>query len=355
MTLFDYAAPTQRNSSARRSRASSAQAWKFAAVAALALLVLPVGACSKNSSTAETATPAGSTDDPAVASVNGVQIRQSDLALAEDDLGESIHQMDPATKREQLIAYMTDVVLLSKEAEKRNLQSDPDLKRREAFMHNKMMMGLLLQNHVKGQTSDAELRKVYDDAMKSMASEEEVRARHILVETEDEAKAILEQVKGGADFADLAKQKSKDPSAQEGGGDLGYFTKGQMVPEFSEVAFKMYPGQVSNPVKSQFGWHIIKVEDKRTRQPPPFELVKDQIYQYVARRAQAEFVAQLRETAKIERLDKGAGASGMPAGIPPEILQRLQQQQQQEREQGQAQPPAGDAPAGAQPAEPKPQ
>jgi peptidyl-prolyl cis-trans isomerase C len=175
------------------------------------------------------------------------------------------------------------------------------------------------------------------------------------VETEDEAKAILEQVKGGADFADLAKQKSKDPSAQEGGGDLGYFTKGQMVPEFSEVAFKMYPGQVSNPVKSQFGWHIIKVEDKRTRQPPPFELVKDQIYQYVARRAQAEFVAQLRETAKIERLDKGAGASGMPAGIPPEILQRLQQQQQQEREQGQAQPPSGDAPAGAPPAEPKPQ
>src|SRR4051812_18391719 len=288
MTLFDYAASTQRNSSARRSRASSAQAWKFAAVAALALLALPVGACSKNSSTAETATPAGTTDDPAVASVNGIQIRQSDLALAEDDLGESIHQMDPATKREQLIAYLTDVILISKEAEKRNLQNDAGLKRRETFMHNKMMMGLLLQNHVKSAATDAELRKVYDDAMKNMSSEEEVRARHILVETEEEAKAILEQIKGGADFAEVAKEKSKDPSAQEGGGDLGYFAKGQMVPEFTEVAFKMFPGQLSNPVKTQFGWHIIKLEDKRNRQPPPFDVVKEQIYNFVARRAQAE-------------------------------------------------------------------
>src|SRR5438105_7637693 len=145
-----------------------------------------------------------------------------------------------------------------------------------------------------------------------MCSEEEVRARHILVETEDEAKTILEQVKGGADFAALAKEKSKDPSAQEGGGDLGYFTKSQMVPEFAEVAFKMYPGQLSNPVKTQFGWHIIKLEDKRNRQPPPFEVVKDQIYNYVARRAQAEFVAQLRETAKIERLDKGPTMPTLP-------------------------------------------
>ena len=100
--------------------------------------------------------------------------------------------------------------------------------------------------------------------MKSMTPQEEVHARHILVETEDEAKAIAEQIKGGADFAKLAKEKSKDPGAAQGG-DLGYFGKEQMVPEFAEVAFKMYPGQVSNPVKTQFGWHIIKVEDKRQR------------------------------------------------------------------------------------------
>ena len=149
------------------------------------------------------------------------------------------------------------------------------------------------------------MQKIYDDAVKSMGGQEEVHARHILVETEDEAKAILEQLKGGADFATLAKEKSKDPGAAEGG-DLGYFTKDQMVPEFAEVAFKMYPGQLSNPVKTQFGWHIIKVEDKRTKQPPEFEKVKEQIEAYLARKAQSDFVAKLRQTAKVERLDNPA-------------------------------------------------
>jgi peptidyl-prolyl cis-trans isomerase C len=103
----------------------------------------------------------------------------------------------------------------------------------------------------------------------------------------------------------LAKEKSKDPGAADGG-DLGYFTKDQMVPQFSEVAFKMYPGQLSNPVKTQFGWHVIKLEDKRTKQPPEFDKVKDQIEAYLARKAQTEYIAMLRQSAKIERLDKPA-------------------------------------------------
>src|SRR5258705_2132051 len=110
-----------------------------------------------------------------------------------------------------------------------------------------------------------------------MGNEQEVPARHILVPTEDEAKAILAEVKKGTDFAELAKQKSKDPGAAAEGGDLGYFGKSQMVPEFAEAAFKMKKGEVSDPVKSQFGWHIIKVEDKRTKPVPAFENVKDQI------------------------------------------------------------------------------
>ena len=119
-----------------------------------------------------------------------------------------------------------------------------------------------------------------------MKNEEEVHARHILVPTEDEAKAILAQLKGGADFATLAKEKSKDPGAADGG-DLGYFTKEQMVPEFAEVAFKLDKGQLSDPVKTQFGWHIIKVEDKRIKPTPTFEQVKAQIENYIAHRAQA--------------------------------------------------------------------
>ena len=142
--------------------------------------------------------------------------------------------------------------------------------------------------------------------MKSIAGQEEVRARHILVASEEEAKNILSDLKAGADFATVAKEKSKDPGAAEGG-DLGYFSKEQMVPEFAEVAFKMYAGQLSNPVKTQFGWHIIKLEDKRTRQAPEFDKVKDQIETYMMRKAQTDFVSRLRQSAKIERLDSTAG------------------------------------------------
>jgi peptidyl-prolyl cis-trans isomerase C len=147
------------------------------------------------------------------------------------------------------------------------------------------------------------MKKVYEDASKQITGEQEVHARHILVETEDEAKAVADELKKGADFADLAKKKSKDPGASDGG-DLGFFTKEQMVPEFSSVAFALEPGKISDPVKSQFGWHIIKVEEKRNRKAPEFEQVKGQIETYVTRKAQAEYVAKLREAAKVERMDK---------------------------------------------------
>ena len=134
-------------------------------------------------------------------------------------------------------------------------------------------MESLLQDAGHAALSDTAEHQVYDEAIKQVKNEEEVHARHILVPTEDEAKAILAQLKGGADFAALAKEKSKDPGAAEGG-DLGYFTKDQMVPEFAEVAFKLDKGQLSDPVKTQFGWHIIKVEDKRIKPTPTFEQVK---------------------------------------------------------------------------------
>jgi peptidyl-prolyl cis-trans isomerase C len=297
------------------------RARTVATIAALALFVLP-GAfgCSKNSNSSSSANSSSSPSDAVVARVNGTEIHESDLAMAEDDLGENIHTMEPAAKREQLIAYMTDIVLATQAAEKQNLQDNDEFKRRQAFLRNKMLMGMVLQTRAKDAVTEEEMKKVYDDAARSMTAEEEVHARHILVESEDEAKAIVEQLKGGADFATLAKEKSKDPGAADGG-DLGYFVKGQMVPEFSEVAFKMYPGQVSNPVKTQFGWHVIKVEDRRTRPMPEFEKVKDQIANYVARKAQSEFIAQLREGAKIERLDKPAtppaAAPAAPAAPAP--------------------------------------
>jgi peptidyl-prolyl cis-trans isomerase C len=246
-------------------------------------------------------------EDPVVARVNGVDIRQSDLAFAEEEIGSNMPTIPPEQKRDYLINYLVDVIVLSQAAEKQKLGDRPDVKRRLAFDHNRLLMESLLQDAGKSALSDEAERKVYDEAVKQVKNEEEVHARHILVPTEDEAKAILAQLKGGADFATLAKEKSKDPGAAEGG-DLGYFTKEQMVPEFSEVAFKLGKGQLSDPVKTQFGWHIIKVEDKRTRPTPTFEQVKPQIENYVAHRAQAEMVENLRKSATVERLDKPVAA-----------------------------------------------
>jgi len=249
-------------------------------VAALLLVPLLAG-CSKNSSNEVAAAGA----DTVIARVNGIDIKQSDLALAEEDVGAEMQGSPPDAKREQLIAYLADVIIVTQEAEKKKITENPDFKRRLAFLRNKLLMGFELQEEAKAAVSENAMQQTYQDAVKSMAGQQEVHARHILVESEDEAKTILTELKGGADFATLAKEKSKDPGAAQGG-DLGYFSKEQMVPEFADVAFKMYAGQLSNPVKTQFGWHIIKVEDKRVRQAPEFDKVKDQIESYMMRKAQ---------------------------------------------------------------------
>jgi peptidyl-prolyl cis-trans isomerase C len=244
-------------------------------------------------------------EDKVLAKVNGVEIRQSDVALAEEELGPSLAQMDPATKDENVLAFLIDMKIVSKAAEDKKVQDGEDFKKRLAFTRSRLLMDSLLASEGKAATTDDAMKKVYESASKEITGEDEVHARHILVETEDEAKAIEEELKKGADFAELAKKKSKDPGASDGG-DLGFFTKDQMVPEFSAVAFALEPGKISDPVKSQFGWHVIKVEEKRKRKAPDFDQVKSQIETYVARKAQADYVGKLREAAKVERMDKPA-------------------------------------------------
>src|SRR3984885_1112601 len=209
-------------------------------------------------------------DDPVLAKVNGSEIHQSDMALAEEELGPSLDKMDPATKQENLLAFLIDMKIVSKAAEDKKVEDNEEFKKRLSFARNRLLMDSLLATEGKAATTDEAMKKVYDDASKQIPGEQEVHARHILVETEDKAKAIEDELKKGADFAELAKKKSKDPGASAGG-DLGFFTKDQMVPEFSAVAFALEPGKISDPVKSQFGWHIIKVEEKRNRKPPEFD------------------------------------------------------------------------------------
>jgi peptidyl-prolyl cis-trans isomerase C len=251
-----------------------------------------------------------------LAKVNGAEIRQSDLTLAEEELGPSLAQMDPATKKENVLAFLIDMKIVAKAAEDKKVENNDDFKKRLAFTRSRLLMDSLLATEGKAATTDEAMKKVYEDASKQIAGEQEVHARHILVETEDDAKAVAEELKKGADFAELAKKKSKDPGASDGG-DLGFFTKDQMVPEFSAVAFALEPGKISDPVKSQFGWHIIKVEEKRNRKAPEFEQVKSQIETYVTRKAQAEYVAKLREAAKVERMDKPTDTAATPDAAKP--------------------------------------
>jgi peptidyl-prolyl cis-trans isomerase C len=241
--------------------------------------------------------------DSVVARVNGVEIRQSDLALAEDEVGANMPQMGPDQKREYLITYLSDVIILAQAADKQKIADRDDVKHRIELERSRVLMETLLHDTGKAALNDEAMHEVYDEAVKQMPPEQEVHARHILVQTEEEAKEIEAELKKGADFAALAKEKSKDPGAADGG-DLGYFTKDQMVPEFSEAAFKLDKGQTSDPVHTQFGWHIIKVEDKRTKPTPTFDEVRGQIENYVAHKAQAELVANLRKSATIERLDQ---------------------------------------------------
>jgi peptidyl-prolyl cis-trans isomerase C len=256
--------------------------------------------------------PLRAQDDPVIARVNGIDIHQSDLAIAEDEIGSNMPTMAPEKKRDYLITYLADVVMLAQAAEQQKLSDNADVKHELAFEHNKVLMEAMLQKAGAAAQTDEALHKVYDDAVKQMHPEEEVHARHILVATEDEAKAIEAELKKGADFATLAKEKSKDPSGASNGGDLGWFTKDQMVPAFSEAAFKLDKGQISDPVHTQFGWHIIQVEDKRSKPTPTFDQVKPQLESFVARRAQAELVDNLRKTAKIERLDQPAAPAAPP-------------------------------------------
>jgi peptidyl-prolyl cis-trans isomerase C len=263
--------------------------------------------------------------DPVVARVNGVEIHQSDLAMAEEDIGQNLPQQGGEdAKRDYLVSYLSDMILLAQAAEERRLQDDPDFKRRAALARNKVLMEALLQNEGKKSLTDQALHAVYDDAIKQMGNEEEVHARHILFrvanpaddkaskEAEDKVKAVIDRLKKGEDFAKLANELTEDPSGRKDGGDLGYFTKDQMVPEFSTVAFKLDKGSISDPIKTQFGWHVLKVEDKRKRQPPEYDKVKPQLETFVERKAQMELVNKLRADAKIERLDKKAEPQPQP-------------------------------------------
>jgi len=246
--------------------------------------------------------------DHVVAKVDGTDITEADVTMALADLGDSIQQIPEAQRREYAISYLADIRLGAKAAREAKLADDADFKRRIGYQTDRMLFEEYNAAQAKKSVTEEAMRALYTDTVKNLKPETEIRASHILVETEDQAKDIAKRLKAGEEFAKLATELSKDPGSGKQGGDLGFFTKERMVPEFSAAAFALAIGEVSAPVKSQFGYHVIKLTEKREKPVPTFEEVKDQIEQFMFRRVQQETIQNLRTTGKIERIDPPAAA-----------------------------------------------
>jgi peptidyl-prolyl cis-trans isomerase C len=274
-------------------------------------------------------------DEKVVATIDGKPITDGDLAVAESEIGSDMGSMPAAQKRASLLEFLIDNQLFAEAAEKEKLDQGPDFQTRLTYLKRRALRELYFEKVIKGGVTDADARKIYDDQVKLLKPEEEVSARHILVDSEAEAKALKEKIDKGADFAQLAKENSKDPGSKEDGGNLGYFGHGQMVPQFEEVVFKLQKGQVSDPVKTQFGWHLVKLEDRRVKQPPAFDIVKDRIVQSLLLKKAQQTAISLRSGAKIEVVD-------------PDIKKTVDERNAMIQQQ-QSQPKATDAPAPPKP------
>ncbi|MCY0151172.1 peptidylprolyl isomerase [Hoeflea alexandrii] len=205
--------------------------------------------------------------DPVVATVAGVEIRASELTLAEGDLDPQFARLPDEQRRVAALAAVIDIKTLARKAEAEALDETEEFKRLMAFQRDRALHNAIFKANVVDPVSDDDIKARYEQEIAAVPPEEEISARHILLETEEAANAVIAELDAGKDFAELAKEKSTGPSAAQGG-DLGFFTKGRMVPEFEAAAFAITPGEYGKePVKTQFGWHVIKVEERRETAP----------------------------------------------------------------------------------------
>lgn len=247
--------------------------------------------------------------DPVVATVAGKDIYASELTFAEGDLDPQFAKLPAEQRQLAALSAMIDIETLARKAEAAKLDEDEAFKRQMSFLRDRTLHNAFFKANVIDSITDADVKARYDKEVAATPAAEEIHARHILVKTEEEAKAVVAELDGGKDFAELAKEKSTGPSAANGG-DLDYFAKGSMVPEFEAVAFALKDGEYSKePVKTQFGWHVIKVEDRRDAAPPEFEKVKEQVRQVVLRERYAEVIKNARTDTEIEVIDPALKAA----------------------------------------------
>lgn len=253
-----------------------------------------------------TAVMAGSlavAQEQAVARVNGKTITESDMRLADAEIGNELGSLPPDQRRRVLLEYLIENQLFAEAAEGEKLASGAQFDERMQYWRRRALRDSYFERSVKGTVDDREARKLYDQQVSGIKPEEEVRARHILVDSEDKAREVYEKIAHGEEFSKMARDHSKDPGSKDDGGDLGYFAQGQMVPEFETAAFKLKKGDVSMPVQTKFGWHLIKIEDRRARGAPPFEQVKERILASLVHKKAQEVAASLRDKAKLEYVD----------------------------------------------------
>jgi peptidyl-prolyl cis-trans isomerase C len=243
-----------------------------------------------------------------VARVDGTELHLSDVEAAQQNLPPQAQKLPLEQIYPVLLDRLVDGMLITEAGRKDHLDQDPEVQLRLKRFEDRLIQEAYLNQAIKAAETEGQLKARYETFIKQKAEREEVHARHILVKTEAEAKAIIAELDKGADFADLAKKDSIDPGAKSGG-DLGYFGHDDMVKEFADAAFALPAGQYTKtPVKTQFGWHVIKVEDHRVSTPPSFEEARQEVSQLVARDVIEAKLKELRGAAKIETF----GLDGKP-------------------------------------------
>ena len=249
--------------------------------------------------------PAGvaqETENPAVAVVNGQEILQSEvLELAESLPPEYKAQL--AILFPTLVERLIDMKLVALAAAEAGLGEDDEVRQLLEIRKEAIMRDVYLERLIAEQVTDDKVRAHYDVYIEENPPEPEVKARHILLATESDAQSVIAELEGGADFATLASERSTGPSSADGG-DLGYFTKGQMVPSFAEAAFALEPGSYTDaPVETQFGWHVILVEDRRSQEAPSFEDVEIELENDLRRSVVRGRIDELRAAAEVELVE----------------------------------------------------
>ena len=248
------------------------------------------------------------TSDPVVARVDGEEIRLSDVTEAARRLPEQFQGMPPQILYPLLIDQLISETVVAQAGRRERLHETPDLRRQLARLEDRLVQQALIKREIDAKVTDEVLRDRYRRDIVEKPAEAEVRARHILLATETEAHAVLADLARGADFATLARERSRGPGAAEGG-DLGFFKRDEMPEAFAEAAFALAPGQVSPaPVRTQFGWHVIKVEERRDQPRPSFEEVREELRRAAAQEVAEALIERLRAAARIERF----GLDGLP-------------------------------------------